>query len=41
MAKQPEVVPNFTGGRWVHPRVDGVLDVCNPSLGEVIARTPL
>lgn len=41
MAKQPEVVPNFIGGRSVHPRVDGVLDVCNPSLGEVIASTPL
>jgi malonate-semialdehyde dehydrogenase (acetylating)/methylmalonate-semialdehyde dehydrogenase len=41
MAKSAEPLPNFVGGRWIHPRVDQFVDVCNPALGDVIARTPL
>ncbi len=41
MPNSAEVVPNFVNGRWTHPRVERVIDVFNPSLGEVIAGTPL
>src|SRR6266487_1111683 len=37
----PEILRNFVGGRWVESRANAFLDVHNPALGEVIARTPL
>jgi len=32
---------NYIGGQWVTPEHDGLLDVEQPSTGEVIARVPL
>jgi malonate-semialdehyde dehydrogenase (acetylating)/methylmalonate-semialdehyde dehydrogenase len=34
-------VPNFIGGKWEHPEVEGFHAVHNPSTGEVIGQTPL
>ncbi len=34
-------VPNLIGGKWVHPAVEVLSDVHNPSTGGVIGRTPL
>src|SRR5579872_2230572 len=36
-----ERLRNFIGGRWVVPDVTDYLDVHNPALGTVIARTPM
>jgi len=36
-----ETVPNYIGGQWVPSRSPERLDVFNPALGTVIARTPL
>ncbi len=40
-AQDPEVLRNFVGGRWVESRTREFLDVYNPALGDVIAKTPL
>jgi len=34
-------LPNFIGGRWIPSSAAGCVDVHNPALGTVIARTPL
>lgn len=34
-------VPNLVGGKWLHPTADSYTDVYNPSIGEIIARTPM
>lgn len=41
MTAQPEILPNFVGGRWVPSQSSTFVDVHNPARGEVIARTPL
>ncbi|MBI2834922.1 MAG: CoA-acylating methylmalonate-semialdehyde dehydrogenase [Acidobacteria bacterium] len=41
LAAGVEILPNYIGGRWVAARAQEHLDVHNPALGEVIARTPL
>jgi malonate-semialdehyde dehydrogenase (acetylating) / methylmalonate-semialdehyde dehydrogenase len=41
MLQQPEVLPNFIGGRWTPATASGHVDVHNPARGVVIARTPL
>ena len=38
---QPELLPNFIGGRWTPSAATAHLDVYNPASGAVIARTPL
>ena len=38
---EAEILRNYIGGRWVQSRASEFLDVYNPALGEVIARTPL
>lgn len=38
---QPQILPNFIGGKWTPSSATEQLDVCNPATGEVIARTPL
>ena len=37
----PEVLQNFVGGRWTPSQATAFVDVHNPALGSVIARTPL
>jgi malonate-semialdehyde dehydrogenase (acetylating) / methylmalonate-semialdehyde dehydrogenase len=39
--QQPEILPNFIGGRWMPATASGHVDVHNPARGVVIARTPL
>jgi malonate-semialdehyde dehydrogenase (acetylating)/methylmalonate-semialdehyde dehydrogenase len=39
--QQPEVLPNFIGGRWTPATASSHVDVHNPARGLVIARTPL
>src|SRR5512137_1095724 len=36
-----DTIPNYIGGRWVPSRSTERVDVHNPALGSVIARTPL
>jgi malonate-semialdehyde dehydrogenase (acetylating)/methylmalonate-semialdehyde dehydrogenase len=40
-ARGAPVLPNFIGGRWAPSEASESLDVHNPALGTVIARTPL
>jgi malonate-semialdehyde dehydrogenase (acetylating)/methylmalonate-semialdehyde dehydrogenase len=35
------ILANYIGGRWVPAQATGLLDVTNPSNGEVLARVPL
>src|SRR5215467_12031463 len=37
----PEILDNFVGGKWTPAQASGFVDVHNPALGTVIARTPL
>jgi len=36
-----QVIRNYVNGRWLEPASTALLDVHNPSTGEVIARTPV
>jgi malonate-semialdehyde dehydrogenase (acetylating)/methylmalonate-semialdehyde dehydrogenase len=36
-----DTIPNYIGGRWIPSRSPERIDVHNPALGSVIARTPL
>jgi len=36
-----EILPNFIGGRWIPSQSTERVDVFNPALGSVIAKTPL
>ncbi len=40
MSKILEPCPNFIGGEWLDPKVDGT-PVFNPSTGDVIAECPI
>jgi malonate-semialdehyde dehydrogenase (acetylating) / methylmalonate-semialdehyde dehydrogenase len=35
------IVPTFSGGVWAYPQTEAFTDVHNPSMGEVIAQTPM
>ena len=37
----PEILQNYVGGTWVTPAAADFIDVHNPALGAVIAKTPL
>ncbi len=37
----PNVLKNYVGGAWVEPQSRGLLDVENPTTGDVISRVPL
>lgn len=37
----PEVLQNYVGGKWIPAQAKDFVDVHNPAIGSVIARTPL
>src|SRR6185369_17655393 len=41
LMSQPETLQNFVGGRWIPSQTTEFVNVHNPALGTVIARTPL
>ena len=41
MKSKARILANYIGGRWVPAQATGLLDVTNPSNGEVLARVPL
>src|SRR5215212_7271290 len=41
MSTTAEVLTNYVGGQWVAAQANGFVDVHNPALGTVIAKTPL
>ncbi|WEV59264.1 CoA-acylating methylmalonate-semialdehyde dehydrogenase [Bifidobacterium sp. ESL0728] len=41
MSSEVKIIKNFVGGQWVQSSSTDMLDVYNPSTGEVIAKVPL
>ena len=37
----PDILENYVNGAWVEPQNQGLLDVENPTTGEIISRVPL